>query len=72
MCFTDVTPVTRSSNLAVRVVDVYVPPGHNGEGLLLLVDPVGFTGSGLSRTHHMRDAAIKAAPEVPCWPRQCP
>jgi hypothetical protein len=29
------------------------------EGLLLLVDRVGFTGSGLSRTHHMRDAGIK-------------
>ena len=57
---------------SVRVVDVYVPAGHDGEGLPLLVDLVGFTGSGLSRTHHMRDAGIKAAPEVPCWPRQCP
>ena len=57
---------------SVRVVDVYVPAGHDGQGLLLLVDLVGFTGSGLSRTHHMRDAGIKAAPEVPCWPRQCP
>jgi hypothetical protein len=57
---------------SVRVVDVYMPPGHNEEGLLLLVDLVGFTGSGLSRTHHIRDAGIKAAPEVPCWPRQCP
>ena len=56
----------------VRVVDVSVPAGHDGEGLPLLVDLVGFTGSGLSRTHHMRDAGIKAAPEVPCWPRQCP
>jgi hypothetical protein len=56
---------------SVRVVDVYVPAGHDGEGLPLLVDLVGFTGSGLSR-HHMRDAGIKAAPEVPCWPRQCP
>ena len=38
---------------SVRVVDVSVPAGHNGEGLPLLVDLVGFTGSGLSR-HHMR------------------
>jgi hypothetical protein len=57
---------------SVRVVDVYVPAGHDGQGLPLLVDLVGFTGSGLSRTHHMRDVGIKAAPEVPCWPRQCP
>ena len=56
---------------SVRVVDVSVPAGHDGEGLPLLVDLVGFTSSGLSR-HHMRDAGIKAAPEVPCWPRQCP
>jgi len=56
---------------SVRVVDVSFPAGHNGEGLPLLVDLVGITGSGLSR-HHMRDAGIKAAPEVPCWPRQCP
>ena len=39
---------------SVHIADVYVPPGHNGKGLLLLVDLVGFTGSGLSRTHHMR------------------
>ena len=57
---------------SARVVDVYVPVGRDGEGLPLLVDLVGFTSSGLSRTHHMRDAGIKAAPEVPCWPRQCP
>ena len=56
----------------VRVVDVYLPAGHDGQGLPLLVNLVGFTSSGLSRTHHMRDAGIKAAPEVPCWPRQCP
>jgi poly(3-hydroxybutyrate) depolymerase len=35
----------------VRVVDVYVPAGHDGEGLPLLVDLVGFTGSGLSHTN---------------------
>jgi hypothetical protein len=36
---------------SARVVDVYVPAGHNGEGLPLLVDLVGFTGSGLSHTN---------------------
>lgn len=36
---------------SVRCVDVYVPAGHNGEGLPLLVDLVGFTGSGLSHTN---------------------
>jgi len=35
----------------VRVVDVYVPAGHDGEGLPLLVDLVDFTGSGLSHTN---------------------
>ena len=35
----------------VRVVDVYVPAGHDGHGLPLLVDLVGFTGSGLSHTN---------------------
>src|SRR5215210_3013993 len=34
-----------------RAVDVYVPAGHNGEGLPLLVDLVGFTSSGLSHTN---------------------
>src|ERR1700693_62678 len=36
---------------SVRVVDVYVPAGHDGQGLPLLVDLVGFTGSGLSQTN---------------------
>src|SRR6267378_275511 len=36
---------------AARVVDVYVPSGHDGQGLPLLVDLVGFTGSGLSHTN---------------------
>ena len=36
---------------AVRAVDVYVPAGHDGGGLPLLVDLVGFTGSGLSHTN---------------------
>lgn len=35
----------------VRAVDVYVPTGHDGHGLPLLVDVVGFTGSGLSHTN---------------------
>ena len=35
----------------VRVVDVYIPAGHDGRGLPLLVDLVGFTGSGLSHTN---------------------
>src|SRR5467141_445267 len=35
----------------VRVVDVYVPHGHDGQALPLLVDLVGFTGSGLSHTN---------------------
>src|SRR5579859_6363587 len=30
-----------------RAVDVYVPAGHDGAGLPLLVDVVGYTGSGL-------------------------
>jgi len=36
---------------AVRSVDVYVPSAHDGSGLPLLVDLVGFTGSGLSHTN---------------------
>src|SRR2546423_12203864 len=35
----------------VRVVDVYVPSGHDGRGLPLLVVLAGFTGSGLSHTN---------------------
>ena len=35
----------------VRVVDVYVPAGHDRQDLPLLVDLVGFTGSGLSHTN---------------------
>ncbi len=34
-----------------RAVDVYVPAAHDGHGLPLLVDLVGFTGSGLSHTN---------------------
>ena len=36
---------------SVRVVDVYVPAGRDGQGLPLLVDLVGFTSSGLSQTN---------------------
>ena len=39
---------------SVRAVDVYVPAGHDGEGLPLLVDLVDFTGSGLSHTASAR------------------
>ena len=35
----------------VRTVDIYVPAGHDGRDLPLLVDLVGFTGSGLSHTN---------------------
>src|SRR5258708_23918796 len=34
-----------------RAVDVYVPSGHDGRGLPLLVDLVGITSSGLSHTN---------------------
>jgi S-formylglutathione hydrolase FrmB len=34
-----------------RLVDVYIPAVHDGKGLPLLVDLVGFTGSGLSHTN---------------------
>src|SRR4051794_24370678 len=36
---------------SVRTVDVYVPSGHDGRGLPLLVVLAGFTGSGLSHTN---------------------
>src|SRR5947207_11947580 len=36
---------------STRTVDVYLPAGHDGEGLPLLVDLVGFTSSGLSHTN---------------------
>ncbi|WP_119677355.1 alpha/beta hydrolase [Indioceanicola profundi] len=35
----------------LRAVDIWTPPGHDGRGLPLLVDLVGFTGSGLSHTN---------------------
>jgi S-formylglutathione hydrolase FrmB len=34
-----------------RIVDVYVPHGHDGRGLPLLVDMVGFTGGGPVHTN---------------------
>jgi enterochelin esterase-like enzyme len=34
-----------------RTIDVYVPSGHDGSGLPLLVDLVGFTGGGPSHTN---------------------
>src|SRR3954451_1449036 len=36
---------------STRDVDVYVPAGHDGRDLPLLVDLVGFTSSGLSHTN---------------------
>src|SRR5438094_7983237 len=36
---------------SARVADVYLPAGHNGEELPLLLDLVGFTSSGLSHTN---------------------
>src|SRR5579871_3047618 len=36
---------------SARAVDVYVPADHDGQGLPLLVDLVGFTGSGLAHTN---------------------
>ena len=36
---------------SVRAVDIYLPAGHDGRDLPLLVDLVGFTGSGLSHTN---------------------
>jgi S-formylglutathione hydrolase FrmB len=38
-------------DLSARVVDVYIPAGHDGQGLPLLVDLVDFTSSGLSQTN---------------------
>jgi hypothetical protein len=35
----------------LRVVDVHVPVGHDGRDRPLLVELVGFTGSGLSHTN---------------------
>src|ERR1043166_4980329 len=34
-----------------RAVDVYVPAGHDGRGLPLLVDVVGFTAGGPAHTN---------------------
>jgi enterochelin esterase-like enzyme len=36
---------------AQRAIDVYVPHGHDGKGLPLLVDVVGFTGGGPIHTN---------------------
>src|ERR1051326_4858670 len=34
-----------------RIIDVYVPAGHDGHGLPLLVDLVGFTAGGPAHTN---------------------
>src|SRR5882757_7548349 len=36
---------------ATRIVDVYVPGGHGGAGLPLLVDLVGYTAGGPAHTN---------------------
>ena len=35
----------------LRQIDIYVPAGHDGKGLSLLVDLVGFTGGGPAHTN---------------------
>jgi len=40
----------RLGDPAARIVDVYVPHGHDGAGLPLLVDLVGFTAGGPAHT----------------------
>ena len=35
----------------IREIRVYLPAGHSGAGLPLLVDLAGFTGSGLAHTN---------------------
>jgi S-formylglutathione hydrolase FrmB len=51
----EVTSQALAGNLlgdpTVRSVDVYLPASHDGNGLPLLVDLAGFTGSGLSHTN---------------------
>ena len=58
-----------------RGIDVYVPHGHDGEGLPLLVDIAGFTGSGFSHTNwknfgenvpERADRLIAAGEMAPC------
>ena len=49
---------------SLRVVDVYVPAGHDGQGLPLLVDLVGFTSSGLSAALNDPNAGNPTAVEV--------
>jgi hypothetical protein len=41
---------------SVRSIDIYLPAGHDGRDLPLLVDLVGFTGSGLSHTNWVEPA----------------
>lgn len=58
-----------------RRVDVYVPPGHDGQGLPLLVDLVGFTAGGPNHTNwrgfdenvpERADRLIAAGAMAPC------
>ena len=58
-----------------RIVDVYVPAGHDGRGLPLLVDLVGFTAGGPAHTNWRNfaenipeqvDRLIASGAMVPC------
>jgi hypothetical protein len=48
---------------SMRVVDVYVPT-HDGQGLPLIVDLVGFTSSGLSHTNWVGFATAAQSPAM--------
>lgn len=47
-CDSDVLQSNMLGDPTRRRIDVYVPHGHDGRGLPLLVDLAGFTGSGLA------------------------
>ena len=52
--FTIESAVLRGNPLGdptARTVDVYIPAGHDGRGLPLLIDLAGFTGGGPSHTN---------------------
>ncbi|MCW5722522.1 MAG: enterochelin esterase [Devosia sp.] len=46
----DVLKTNRLGDPTLRIVDVYVPHGHDGAGLPLLVDLVGYTAGGPAHT----------------------
>jgi enterochelin esterase-like enzyme len=47
----DVLKTNPLGDSATRLIDVYVPAGHDGNGLPLLVDLVGFTAGGPAHTN---------------------